>query len=164
MTSLPAGRAPRADSRTWLAGGLELRCSAIVARGDAVLLVRRSRDRQDAWALPGGTPRPGESMAACVRREAREETELPVDPARVAFVLEVAEPDSASVGVSAQHRRSGRASCRATGARDRRPRLLRPLTSAGDGRRGGPNSSEEGPDAQAVEGISRTLTCPVVRQ
>ncbi|MGB6458310.1 MAG: NUDIX domain-containing protein [Streptosporangiaceae bacterium] len=30
----------------------------------------------DTWALPGGTPRRAESMAACARREVQEETEL----------------------------------------------------------------------------------------
>jgi 8-oxo-dGTP diphosphatase len=74
---------------------IDLRCSAIVFRGDAVLLVRRSRNGGDDWVLPGGTPRPGESMAACARRETLEETGLAVDPARVAFVTEALGPGSA---------------------------------------------------------------------
>ena len=52
------------------------------------------RLQRDDWVLPGGTPRAGESMAACARREAREETGLNVDPGRVAFVLEVVGPQS----------------------------------------------------------------------
>jgi len=67
---------------------IDVRCSAIVFRDDAVLLVHRSRNGTDDWVLPGGTPRTGESMAACARRETLEETGLSVDPARVAFVLE----------------------------------------------------------------------------
>ncbi len=74
---------------------IDVRCSAIVFRDDAVLLVRRSRDGADDWVLPGGTPRPGESMAACARRETLEETGLSVDPARVAFVTEALGPGSA---------------------------------------------------------------------
>ena len=66
----------------------DVRCSAVVFRGPEVLLVRRVRDGGDDWVLPGGTPRPGESMAACVRRETLEETGLRVEPGRVAFVLE----------------------------------------------------------------------------
>lgn len=71
---------------------IDMRCSVIVFRGDAVLLVHRSHDRADDWVLPGGTPHPGEGMAACARRETREETGLSVDPARVAFVLETLGP------------------------------------------------------------------------
>jgi len=73
--------------------GIDLRCCAIVFRRRAVLLIHRTRDGADSWVLPGGTPRAGESMAACARREVREETGLLVDPARVAFVLEVIGPD-----------------------------------------------------------------------
>jgi len=71
---------------------VDVRCSVIVFRDDAVLLVHRSRNGTDDWVLPGGTPRPGESMAACARRETLEETGLSVDPARVAFVTEALGP------------------------------------------------------------------------
>lgn len=71
-----------------------LRCSAIVVRNQAVLLVHRVWDGGDDWVLPGGTPRPGESMAACARREVREETGIQAEPTGVAFVLEAAEPAS----------------------------------------------------------------------
>jgi 8-oxo-dGTP diphosphatase len=64
---------------------VNLRCSAVVFRGDAVLLCHRP---SGVWVLPGGSPRPGEGMAACVRREVREETGLRVEPKRVAFLLE----------------------------------------------------------------------------
>ena len=69
--------------------GIDLRCSAIVVRQQAVLLVHRVTGAGGDWVLPGGTPEPGESMAACVRREVAEETGLRVDPRQVAFVLEV---------------------------------------------------------------------------
>jgi 8-oxo-dGTP diphosphatase len=74
--------------------GIELRCSAIVVRKRSVLLVHRTGSGADDWVLPGGTPRPGESMAACARREVREETGLDVNPDRVAFVLEAGGPDT----------------------------------------------------------------------
>jgi 8-oxo-dGTP diphosphatase len=64
---------------------VNLRCSAVVFRGDSVLLCRREAGD---WVIPGGTPRPGEGSAACVIREVREETGLSVTPQRVAFVLE----------------------------------------------------------------------------
>ena len=72
---------------------IDVRRSAIVFRGDAVLLVHR--DGTGDWVLPGGTPRPGESMAACARRETLEETGLAIDPARVAFIAETLAPGSA---------------------------------------------------------------------
>ncbi|HTX80862.1 MAG TPA: NUDIX hydrolase [Streptosporangiaceae bacterium] len=76
-----------------LPDGLAIRCSALVARGTEVLLVRRTGNAASTWSLPGGTPRQSESMAACARREVLEETGLHVDPSGVAFVLEVLAPD-----------------------------------------------------------------------
>jgi len=73
---------------------IDVRCSAIVFRDSTVLLVHRGRDTVGDWVLPGGTPRPGESMVACARRETLEETGLFVYPARVAFVLEALGPAS----------------------------------------------------------------------
>jgi 8-oxo-dGTP diphosphatase len=73
-----------------------LRCSAVVLRRRSVLLIHRTYEGVDNWVLPGGTPRAGESMAACARREVREETGLLVDPSRVAFVLEVIGPDESA--------------------------------------------------------------------
>jgi len=74
--------------------GIELRCSAILIRQRTVLLVHRTAADADDWVLPGGTPRPGESMAACARREVREETGLSAEPTGVAFVVEANEPES----------------------------------------------------------------------
>jgi len=74
--------------------GADVRCSAVVFRDGEVLLVGRIRDGGDEWVLPGGTPHPGESMAACARRETLEETGLAVEPARIAFVLESQGPQS----------------------------------------------------------------------
>jgi 8-oxo-dGTP diphosphatase len=74
--------------------GADVRCSAVVFRGQDVLLVGRIRDGDNDWVLPGGTPRPGESMAACARRETLEETGLAVEPGRIAFVLETQGPGS----------------------------------------------------------------------
>lgn len=72
---------------------IDMRCSAVVFRDGRVLLVHRVRGGTHDWVLPGGTPRPGESMASCARRETFEETGLPVVPGRIAFVLEALGPD-----------------------------------------------------------------------
>jgi 8-oxo-dGTP pyrophosphatase MutT (NUDIX family) len=71
---------------------VELRCSAIVFRGDDVLLLRRRRNGTIDWVLPGGHPRPREGTAACVVREVLEETGLRVDASGVAFLLETTDP------------------------------------------------------------------------
>lgn len=74
------------------AGLVDLRCSALIYRGDSVLLCRRS-DNQDYWSLPGGTPRYGEGTAAAAAREVAEETGLIISADRVAFVLEASSWD-----------------------------------------------------------------------
>ena len=67
-----------------MASGYDVRCSVIVLHKHAVLLLHRTRDGLDDWVLPGGTPREGESMTACARRELFEETGISADPSRVA--------------------------------------------------------------------------------
>lgn len=70
---------------------VELRCAVAIVRRGAVLLLQR--DLGD-WVLPGGRPRPHESMGSCVRREAREETGLDIDPVGCALVVEVNDPQT----------------------------------------------------------------------
>jgi len=68
---------------------VNLRCSVLFFRNDAVLLCRRT-DRDNLWVLPGGSPDIGEGTATAARREVEEETGLQVSAERVAFVLETA--------------------------------------------------------------------------
>jgi len=65
-------------SRTENAGQKELRirpgAKALVSDGEYFLLVKERRsDGSNFWTLPGGGRRPGESAAACLRRELVEE-------------------------------------------------------------------------------------------
>jgi 8-oxo-dGTP diphosphatase len=76
---------------SWDESLVDLRCSVVVIRQHQVLVIHR--DDVDDWVLPGGRPRPRESLVACVRREAWEETGLRVQPTRCAFVGEVNAPD-----------------------------------------------------------------------
>lgn len=67
---------------------VDVRCSVIVVRDRAVLLVHRTHDRLDDWVLPGGTPRRAEGTADCIRRELYAETGLTPGPGAGAFILE----------------------------------------------------------------------------
>jgi ADP-ribose pyrophosphatase YjhB (NUDIX family) len=77
-----------------VASGYEVRCSVIVLRQHAVLLVHRTRRGLDDWVLPGGTPDEGESLTACARRELLEETGLSANLSQVALVVESVQPGS----------------------------------------------------------------------
>ena len=62
---------------------------AVVAMGDGVVLVRRKNEPlAGRWSLPGGGVELGESLAACVVREVREETGLEVEVGPVVEVLD----------------------------------------------------------------------------
>ena len=61
--------------------------SAIIERGNEILLVLNRWRRGDLWSLPGGRREPGESMEEAVRREVLEETGLQVE-AEFAYVQE----------------------------------------------------------------------------
>jgi ADP-ribose pyrophosphatase YjhB (NUDIX family) len=73
---------------------VNLRCSAIVFRGNNILLLRRDRGGEPDWVLPGGTPNRDESIVSCARREVLEETGLHVNADRIAFVLEASNADA----------------------------------------------------------------------
>lgn len=87
------GSAPRLDEVA-----IDLRCSVVVLQRESVLLLHRTHYTRGAlaedWVLPGGRPREGESMVACARREALEETGLDVTVGRCLYVLEVAAPQN----------------------------------------------------------------------
>lgn len=84
---------------------VDVRCSVLIMRDDAVLLLGRTDhprgpigelmgpNEPTHWVLPGGRPHVGESMVACARREVREETGMSVTIGRCLFVLEVADAD-----------------------------------------------------------------------
>lgn len=71
---------------------VDLRCSMVLVSDEKVLAIHRIAAGRDDWVLPGGRPRSGESLSACVARETREETGLEVNPTRIGFVGEVIDP------------------------------------------------------------------------
>jgi ADP-ribose pyrophosphatase YjhB (NUDIX family) len=112
--------------------GYEVRCSVFVIHQHAVLLVHRTSQDRDDWVLPGGTPREGESLAACARRELLEETGISADPSRIALVVESARPESGrrvlDVVFAAPEPVLGMAHCREPGLE---PRFVPPDQLAG---------------------------------
>jgi 8-oxo-dGTP diphosphatase len=60
--------------------------TVLAADGGGRILFQRRSDF-DVWGLPGGVIEPGESPAACARREAREETGYLLSPIRLTAVL-----------------------------------------------------------------------------
>src|SRR2546425_3579199 len=62
---------------------------AIIIESDRVLLVERGREPlKGYWSLPGGVLEIGEKLVEGVRREAREETGLEIEPQSVVEIFE----------------------------------------------------------------------------
>ena len=78
-----------ADERTYPQRPI-LAVSAAIIRDGKVLIVRRARKPAlKVYTLPGGVVEAGESLAAAVTREVREETALAVEPVALAGHREV---------------------------------------------------------------------------
>lgn len=71
-------------SASSLRDGTRIAVVAVIIRDGEVLVIRRGPGIPGAgyWTPPAGKPRPGESLADAVVREAREETGLEVAPLR----------------------------------------------------------------------------------
>jgi len=77
------------------AAGPVLGVSAIVARGHAVVLVRRGAGvYAGRWSLPGGRVEAGETLRQAARREVREETGLAVEIGRQLTAVDIIERDA----------------------------------------------------------------------
>ncbi len=69
---------------------------AIIAERGRVLLVERGQEPlKGIWSLPGGAVEVGEHLRDAVRREAREETGLEIEPLSVVEIFERIMPDAA---------------------------------------------------------------------
>lgn len=75
--------------------------AAVVFRAGRVLLVRRANPpRQGEWSLPGGAQRLGETVAAAIRREVLEETQVEAAVVGVIDVVDLIEVDDADGRIS----------------------------------------------------------------
>jgi len=70
-----------------------IRVAAIVLRDDRLLLARHQKDGKSYWVLPGGGVEYGESLAAALEREIREETHLEIRVDRLVMANDSIPPD-----------------------------------------------------------------------
>ena len=73
-----------------------MRAAGLIFRAAGLLLVRQRRLDRDYWLLPGGGVHFGESLAAGLRRELREELCLEIEPGRPLAVAEAISADMAA--------------------------------------------------------------------
>ena len=69
--------------------------AAVIRRADTFLVTRRQRGvhLEGYWEFPGGKCEIGESLAACLEREIREELDVSVRPGREVLATEHAYPE-----------------------------------------------------------------------
>lgn len=67
---------------------MHVRVTGIVIEDDRILLLDQDTDTGRNWSLPGGKVEEGESLAAALVREMREETGLDVEPGRLLYVCD----------------------------------------------------------------------------
>ena len=73
-----------------------MRAAGLIFRDAGLLLVRQRRLDRDYWLLPGGGVHFGESLAAGLRRELREELCLEIEPGRPLALAEAISADMAA--------------------------------------------------------------------
>jgi ADP-ribose pyrophosphatase len=68
--------------------------AVVIHRRQVLLVCRRDPPNAGQWAIPGGSVRLGESLAAAAQREIREETGILVRAGRPVYVFESIEHDA----------------------------------------------------------------------
>lgn len=67
---------------------MHLRVTGVLIEDDRILLLNQDTDNERSWSLPGGKVEEGETLAAALVREMREETGLDVEPGRLLYVCD----------------------------------------------------------------------------
>jgi 8-oxo-dGTP diphosphatase len=72
---------------------IKIRVAGVYTRGDEILLVNHVKDGRSYWLLPGGWLEFGESLAAGLERELREECALETRTGKLLLLAESLPPD-----------------------------------------------------------------------
>jgi ADP-ribose pyrophosphatase YjhB (NUDIX family) len=67
---------------------VRVRVTGVVIEDGRILLLNQDTDTGRSWSLPGGKVEEGETLAAALVREMREETGLNVEPGRLLYVCD----------------------------------------------------------------------------
>jgi ADP-ribose pyrophosphatase YjhB (NUDIX family) len=101
---------------------VHVRVTGVVIEDDRILLLNQDTGTGRSWSLPGGKAEDGETLAAALVREMREETGLDVEPGRLLYVCDHL-PGSGThvVHLTFEARRTGGTVGQVTAGLDTRP-------------------------------------------
>jgi ADP-ribose pyrophosphatase YjhB (NUDIX family) len=101
---------------------MHVRVAGVVIEDDRVLLLNQDTDTGRSWSLPGGKVEEGETLAAALVREMREETGLDIEPGRLLYVCDHLPGDGTHVvHLTFEARRTGGTAGEVTAGVDTRP-------------------------------------------
>ncbi|MGD0608009.1 MAG: NUDIX hydrolase [Streptosporangiaceae bacterium] len=101
---------------------MHVRVTGVVIEGGRILLLNQDTDTGRSWSLPGGKVEEGETLAAALIREMREETGLDIEPGRLLYVCDHLPGDGTHVvHLTFEARRTGGTAGEVTAGLDTRP-------------------------------------------